>query len=111
MFKIKDIDQGFCRVLYETKNSNDERIYYCIQQEGQGMGCVFYRCSGSPWFEPDRPVAIRVGMSIDIEVPAGNTELEEAVRDHIICEYGMKGFEYGTEPSPVLEFGKESVKL
>jgi hypothetical protein len=90
VFRIVDIDQGFCRVLYEARNSNDEKVYYCIQQEGQGMGCVFYRCSGSPWFEPSHPVKIRDGACISIEAPHGDSELERAVYNHIHATYGMK---------------------
>lgn len=92
-FKIVDIDQGYCRVLYEVKNNNEQKVYYCIQQES-GSACVFYRCTDSPWCEPSHPVKIKEGMTVELEAPTGDTELEQAVRHYIKWTHGMKELEY-----------------
>lgn len=82
IFKIEDVDQGFCRVLYSTKNDQNQKIYYCIQEEFKNS-CVLYRCSQGPYFEPMSPSKIKAEATIIMEVPSGDTQLEQAVRQYI----------------------------
>jgi hypothetical protein len=78
-FEIMDIDQGYCRVLYRSKNDSGQWLYYCIQQEYRNS-CVLYRCSLAPYYEPMYPVTFKDNIWLAIEKPQGETELEEAVR-------------------------------
>jgi len=32
VFKIKHIDHGYCRILFEVTNDEGQSIYYCIQE-------------------------------------------------------------------------------
>jgi hypothetical protein len=85
VFKIKEIDQGFCRILYETKVSNEEKSYsvwYCIQEDFKDV-CELYRCGLGPYFEPSHPVKFKEGIMVEVEVPKGQTQLENAVRAYI----------------------------
>lgn len=81
-FKIKQIDQGYCRVLYTTKNDDNQEFYYCIQEDFENV-CVFYRCTRGPYFEPMYEAKIKDGATIEIESPRGDTKLEKAVRNFI----------------------------
>jgi hypothetical protein len=55
-FKLHSIDTGFCRVYYTTRNESNERIIYCIQDNGK-EGVELYRCSRDG--EPSHPVKFK----------------------------------------------------
>ena len=80
--KIYEIDSGYCRIIYSIQNDTGQTVYYCLQDEGENYGGVtFYRCSGSPWFEPDYVVKCK-DWNI-VEIPNGDSGIEVAVRNHI----------------------------
>ena len=72
-------DTGYCRVYYTWLNSEDQTCYYCIQDEGGG-GMVFYRCTDSPWCEPDYPIKPYPEI---LTLSPGNDELDIAVNKWI----------------------------
>jgi len=75
-FEIVKIDS--CRILYKTKNIDNQTIYYCLQDD---FGKVnLYRCSRSPWFEPQVKATIKEGARVEFGVPTGETELEIKAR-------------------------------
>ena len=88
VFKIKDIDQGYCRVLYGIKNDDNQEVYYCIQEEYKNT-CKFYRCTLGPYYEPMYPANVKSGSEVLIEAPKGDSELEKAVRNYIEANKGM----------------------
>ena len=53
--KYNYTDNGFCRVNYTWKNSKNQTVHYCAQDEGD-QGVIFYRCTGDPWNEPEYSV-------------------------------------------------------
>lgn len=82
-FKIKSIDQGYCRILYETRNSSDEKIYYCLQEDYNDQPVNLYRCTQQPWCEPDYIVTIKKDAVLEFEIPTGDTQLENKVKEWI----------------------------
>lgn len=83
-FKLHSIDSGFCRIYYTTKNSEGQKIIYCLQDEGDRFGGVqLYRCSKEG--EPEFITHFKEGIkAIDsMEKPMGETELEKRVRHWI----------------------------
>jgi len=62
--KIRSIDNGFCRVNYTWKNSKNETVYYCIQDDGVGHGINIYRQSSDE--EPDYIVTPKCYASFEI---------------------------------------------
>lgn len=81
-FTIYSIDNGFCRINYKAKNSNNQTVYYCLQDEGKAFGgVVCYRCSKD--FEPNYP--IRYAKS-RFEIPSGDSDIEKVVREYLTKE-------------------------
>jgi len=78
-FKIHHIDNGFCRIVYKAKNSKNQIIYYCLQDEGVYHGGVLcYRTSTD--FEPDYRIDFPKNM---FEIPMGDSEIEKVVREYL----------------------------
>jgi hypothetical protein len=88
-FQLDGVDTGFCRVDYKVQNDKGEWIFYCIQEEFKNV-CEFYRSTVEQ--EPQSPAKVKEGMSIDIETPKGDNELEIAVRNYINNHPQMNGY-------------------
>lgn len=92
MFKIAKVDTGRCIVVYETKNSSNETIFYGLMES---FGIKFVRCSqpfkdyGDWIYEPQSDATIK--NLIEIEIPKGNSLLENKVRDYIKSNPLMRG--------------------
>lgn len=73
-FKIVEVDEGFCQVTYETKNSKGERIYYGLQEH---FGIRLVRCSRD--YEPQWEAKLRQGFFAreNFERTPGKTRLEK----------------------------------
>lgn len=93
MFKIVRVDTGRCIVVYETKNSSNETIFYGLTES---FGIKLVRCSqpfkdyGSLVYEPQSDATIK--NPIEIEIPKGNSSLEIKVKEHIKSNPLMRGF-------------------
>ncbi len=79
LLQIYDIDNGFCRINYVAKNSNNLRVCYCLQDEGENYGGVTQYRSTQDW-EPDNKVTSKKKIW---EVPTGNSDIEIAVRAYL----------------------------
>ena len=77
-FKIVCIDEGFCRVVYSHINSQNQKVYYCIQDDGRYSGVNVYRCSQAPDPEPDYKVLIP--DPTEWEMPTGEGGISAMVR-------------------------------
>lgn len=88
--KIEEVNTGFCRVLYSIKNSSNEKIYYCIQEDYIDS-CEFYRCSQGPYFEPMYSVKFKEGATLEIEIPKGKSQLEKSVINYISASDNLIG--------------------
>lgn len=83
-FKIVEINQGYCRILYKAKNDLGQYAYYCLQDEGENYsGVLMYRCTATPWCEPNYEVKLKENNTVSFEIPKGNTKLEDNVRKWI----------------------------
>jgi len=81
-FWVHSVDNGFCRVNYVTRNPKGPRLFYCLQDEGNAHGGVIcYRCSHD--FEPSHAVE---HPKILFEIPEGNSDIEQIVRDYLTKE-------------------------
>jgi hypothetical protein len=82
-FIIHHIDNGYCRVNYVAKNAANQKIYYCLQDEGTNYGgVVCYRCADSD-FEPDYPITYGRDR---FEVPIGDSDIEVVIRKYLTGE-------------------------
>lgn len=78
MLKIHSIDNGFCRINYTGKNSLNQTIYYCLQEEHPNdIRC--YRSSQD--LEPSHEC---VAKAAAFEVPTGNSAIEVAIRKRLL---------------------------
>lgn len=80
LLKIMDIDNGFCRVVYVAKNNNGQKVFYCLQDEGD-ENIQFYRCTDYSYIEPDYTVKCKDWTIM--EIPTGDSCIEKIVRDFI----------------------------
>lgn len=83
-FKIHSIDSDFFRVYYTTKNELGEKLLYCLQYDGERCGGVkLYRCTKEG--EPSHPTPFKEGVRAKdlMEVPMGDTRIENYVREWI----------------------------
>jgi hypothetical protein len=84
-FKIHSIDNGFCRVNYKGKTRVEGTRCYCLQDEGKNYGgVILYRCSRD--WEPNYPITLHPQLRKQFEVPAGDTQIEIAVREFLTKE-------------------------
>lgn len=84
-FEVMEVNPGFCRVLYKTKNPAGERIYYLIQDNGK-HGMEFYRATLPPWFEPEYACKPKDWSLID--EPTGDSPLEIKTREFLKTQRG-----------------------
>lgn len=93
MFKITKVDTGRCIVIYQTKNSSNEVIFYGLMES---FGIKLVRCSqpfkdyGELVYEPQSEATIK--NLIDIEIPKGNSSLETKIKNYIQLNHLMRGF-------------------
>ncbi len=80
-FKLHSIDSGFCRIFYTTRNEHNERLIYCLQDDGRNMGVSLYRCSQDG--EPSYKVKFKFDLKDNFEAPKGDTELEQNCKRYI----------------------------
>jgi hypothetical protein len=73
--KVFSVDTGFCRVNYVRENPDGQKVYYCIQEEMDGV-FVAYRSSSLPWLEPDYMIHANLALNEIFENPEGTTQLE-----------------------------------
>ena len=73
-FEIVKIDEGFCRIVFKTKNKNDEDIFYCLQEEFFNSPLVLYRCC--KMFEPCSVVTLPREHNCVFDMPQGITLLQ-----------------------------------
>jgi len=79
-FKIVDVNQGHCQITYATRNPNNQRIFYCLQDNGKNFGGIrFMRCTQEG--EPQNAATLH-DKSL-LEIPAGDSKLEELCREWI----------------------------
>lgn len=79
-FKIVKVDTGFCQITYTCRNSENQRIFYCLQDNGPNHGGIrFLRCTQD--HEPNYEVTLKNPASF--EIPTGDSELEKLCRDWI----------------------------
>ncbi len=82
-FKIKYLDNGYCRIVYEAVNADNQKIYYCLQDEGDNCGgVVCYRMSGVDG-EPDYE---RKYHRNKFEIPIGDSDIEIIVRKYLTMD-------------------------
>lgn len=77
--KIEYIDNGFCRIVYSIRNEQDQKIFYCLQDEGKHDGIKMYRCTKE--HEPSH--VAKPNSVISIEIPKGQTDLEKGIFEYI----------------------------
>lgn len=73
-FKIHLLDQGFCRIVYITKNPANQTIYYCLQNDA-GEEVTLNKCTKEG--EPAYAVYLNAPAIDLFEIPTGNSELEK----------------------------------
>jgi hypothetical protein len=84
VFKIKEVNRGFDRLVYQAKNDSDQIVYYCFQDD---FGITFYRCSDCDYFEPQRKIKLRNNNILKMfEIPSGDSEIENKVRQYLTNE-------------------------
>ena len=87
-FLIKEVNNGFCRILYKVKyDEGYGYLYYSLQQDFDSVS--LYRCTLGPYFEPSHKVALKDEKSWkEFEIPLGHSFIEKAVRDFLVqkCE-------------------------
>lgn len=92
-FVLCKVDSGRCSIVYTTRNSLGEQIYYAIVE---GNGLEFFRCSqpfrqyGEYVYEPQSKAHPK--NPIRIELPKGNSHLESLARTYINNHSKMLGF-------------------
>ncbi len=92
-FVLCKVDRGRCTIVYTTKNSLGEQIYYALVE---GHRLEFFRCSqpfrqyGEYIYEPQSKAHPR--NIIRIELPKGNSPLEGLARNYINTHPKMLGF-------------------
>lgn len=84
-FKIVEIDQGFCKIVYEVETSSGVKVNYCLLDQAKDCPVELHFCSGSPWYEPDFQTKLKKDIKVKFEMPQGNTELETKVKQWIIA--------------------------
>lgn len=70
---------GFCRIVYISKNDKNQKILYCLQDDGSRFGGVkLYRCSldGEPSYE----IKLKPNSGFEFEKPTGESGLEKLVK-------------------------------
>ena len=82
-FRIRNINEGFCRVNYVTKNAKGEYIFYCLQWEYFSPKNIvnLYRLSQNG--EPSYQVKLKSKAKDMFEMPRGDSELIKACREWI----------------------------
>ena len=94
LLRIKQMDSGRGALVYETRNSEGERIYYCLMKTFPKT-IEFYRCSqpfteyGEVLYEPQDRATPKA--KIKIESPKGDSDLEILIRAYIEDERLMEG--------------------
>lgn len=64
--KIEDVEIGFCRVTYFHKTDTGQKLYYCLQDEGDGHGGV--RLYRSSWdYEPISEIRFKPEYKVTFE--------------------------------------------
>ena len=83
-FKIYRINEGFCSITYITRNPNNEKIYYCLQDNGCEQPRIeLYRCTKK--LEPDYKVTLKIGTKAKelFEIPKGDSNIEKSCKKWI----------------------------
>lgn len=78
LLKIHSIDNGFCRVNYIGVNQSNQKVYYCLQDEGTD-DIHLYRSSDD--LEPSHICHAEAHI---FEVPTGNSTIEISVRSRLL---------------------------
>lgn len=95
ILKITDVDNGFCRVNYVARNDDNQKVYYCIQNDGPPDGLNLYRCTDQPWREPSH---IKKCTDWNIfEIPTGDSAIEIEIRDFLNKKLKEQGDNNGTK--------------
>ncbi len=80
--KIEDIDEGFCRVTYYTLNIRGQKIYYCLQNEGEKYGGVtLYRSTSE--YEPEYQTHFKEGFLPVFERVPEYSSMAKQVNEYI----------------------------
>lgn len=93
LFKIKQLDRNREQIVYETRNSKGERIFYGLVKTWPKK-VEFYRLSqpfkhyGETIYEPE--CLARPNSIIKIEAPKGDSEIEMLARAYILLERYME---------------------
>ena len=95
--KVIKIDEGRCQVVYETRNQDNEKIYYSINPwSSDSDSCQFFRCSQpfkDGWEKVYEPQSeSRPKETIRVQYPNANTRLGEQVKNYIKNNPLMEGF-------------------
>jgi len=84
-FRVLEVDDGFCRVVYQVVvDGEDVQAFYALQDEGGAWGVKAYRCTPD-YFEPECEVVLKRSHVAAFELPAGGSETEVAVRRWLLA--------------------------
>ena len=75
--KMVRVDIGFCQITYSTRNPDNQRIFYCLQEH---FGIRLMRCTQE--YEPNYEVKFLIPT--EFEMPKGDSELETLCREWIL---------------------------
>lgn len=73
-FNIVDVNDGFYRITYATRDDKNQKIYYCLQVESDS-NLEFLRCTADG--EPSYPCTLKKPAIELLELPQGDSELEK----------------------------------
>ena len=86
--EIVEINEGHGQITYKTKNSENETIFYCLQEQFKNQ-VRFMRCS-QDW-EPQSEARPKGDSVIEIEFAIGTSQLIEACNRFIFNHPNFEG--------------------
>jgi hypothetical protein len=82
--KIVEVNPGFCQITYSCRNDQDQRIFYCLQDNGYGGKTQIRLLRATQEYEPDYEInKLKEGYYFEFEVPTGDSNIEAACREYI----------------------------
>lgn len=67
-FKYNFTDHGFCQVHFTIMNKLNQRIHYCLMEDGNKV--ELYRTTGPDWYEADYRVEVAKEAILEFETPS-----------------------------------------
>lgn len=79
-FKIVEVNTRHCQVTYSCRNAENQRIFYCLQDNGKNHGGIrLMRCTQEG--EPQNSAWLK--RPVTMEMPTGDSKLEGLCREWI----------------------------